>query len=81
METVDVLGDDGFENPQFFQVIESLMTVIGPGFSEDRMQFHEQYLPHGLRVLFIGIDVGILDGIDFFPESAFAAKGRDSALH
>ena len=81
MQAVHILGNDGLQDAEAFQVDQPRMSGVGPGRVQQGLHVLDQHVPHGLRIVQKCIDMGDFHGVDLFPQAAFAAKRGDAAFH
>jgi hypothetical protein len=81
VQTVDILGDDRLDDPQFFQARETLVGIVWHCLIDHFFHASDENIPDLDRIAHEGIDVGIFHRVDFFPYAARASEGRDPAFH
>ena len=80
VQAVDILGDDGLKMACGFKACQTTVGRIRRRLGQHLLHPLYQQLPHLAGVAPEGIDVGDLEGIDFFPQAAGATKRRNAAF-
>ena len=81
VQAVDVLGDHGLQIPLALQRGQPAVRWIRRGLGQDRQHALNQLFPDFLRIAPQRVDMGDFHGVDFFPQAAGAAEGRDPAFN